>query len=523
MPTLGKVVLKNFKRFRDITLEFDKERTLLIGDNESGKSSILLAIDLVLSASRSRAESVGLETLFHRTAINEFLAGDRKASELPEVLVELYLSDGLNPDINGENNSLRTECDGLKMICRPDIKYGAIIAEVLAAPERAFPFEFYDISFQTFQGNAYVGQKKFVRHLHIDSSRIDSDYATREYTKSVFEVHTEDQDRIRLEHEYRSSKSAFSEEHLTPLKKDRGSGRFALRTNAKANLESDLILVEDGIPVEAKGKGRQCFVKTEFALNKSVAKKAIDIVLLEEPENHLSHVAMRKLVDQIQQAKNCQLILATHSSLISSRLDLRKTILLSPDLNKNHGRLKDLSKETAEFFMKAPDNNVLEFVLSRRVILVEGDAEYMLMDAFFRKPASPQSLNTDDVHVIAVGGTSFKRYMELADLLNIKTAVIRDNDHCYQETCVDRYTEHVRPHIQVFGDRDDNYPTFETCIYRDNRNICEELFHGDRRTRTVLEYMLAEKAEAAFALLNKKEDSLIAPAYVQDAIAWIRS
>lgn len=32
--------------------------------------------------------------------------------------------------------------------------------------------------------------------------------------------------------------------------------------------------------------------------------------------------------------------------------------------------------------MKAPDNNVLEFALAKRVLLVEGDAEFILIEAF---------------------------------------------------------------------------------------------------------------------------------------------
>lgn len=34
--------------------------------------------------------------------------------------------------------------------------------------------------------------------------------------------------------------------------------------------------------------------------------------------------------------------------------------------------------------MKAPDNNILEYVLSKKVILVEGDAEFILMEALYK-------------------------------------------------------------------------------------------------------------------------------------------
>jgi putative ATP-dependent endonuclease of OLD family len=186
-------------------------------------------------------------------------------------------------------------------------------------------------------------------------------------------------------------------------------------------------------------------------------------------------------------------------------------------------RLKNLSEETAIFFIKAPDNNVLEFALSAKVMLVEGDAEFILLDALYKKHPGQVTLEKDGVHVISVGGTSFKRYLELARLLAIKTAVVRDNDGDYQSNCVDRYADYVLPHIQVFSDKDPARSTFEICLYLDNKAICDELFQPGRIKLTVQDYMLKNKTDAAFELLSKKEAALAAPAYLSEAIAWIRA
>lgn len=90
---------------------------------------------------------------------------------------------------------------------------------------------------------------------------------------------------------------------------------------------------------------------------------------------------MKKLVSKLAQERQVQQFVATHSSHISSRLDLRSTILLGKN---RHVSLHELPEDTARFFMKAPDNNVLEFALVQRVIIVEGDAEFILTDAFYR-------------------------------------------------------------------------------------------------------------------------------------------
>jgi putative ATP-dependent endonuclease of OLD family len=245
------------------------------------------------------------------------------------------------------------------------------------------------------------------------------------------------------------------------------------------------------------------------------------LLLLEEPENHLSHANMRKLVEDLSKSQDRQLVVATHSSMISSRLDLRRALLLGAAQGKQ-GALSDLSDDTARFFMKAPDNNVLEFALSNKVILVEGDAEFILIEALYSRHSGGSSLTADRVHVIPVGGTSFKRYLELAKLLGVKVAVLRDNDGNWQKHCVDNYEKFKMDNARVFADQDNARSTFEICLYEDNKAVCEKLFGEARRTLTVKDYMLANKADAAFELLDKAGDKLVAPKYIQDAIAWIK-
>ena len=123
--------------------------------------------------------------------------------------------------------------------------------------------------------------------------------------------------------------------------------------------------------------------------------------------------------------------------------DFRKAILMN-SVGAKPVFMKDLPEDTAKFFIKAPDNNVLEFVLSNKVILVEGDAEFILFDALYKKQPGNSTLEKDGVHVISVGGTSFKRYLDLAKLLGMKTAIVRDNDGDYQKNCVNAYADYVQ-------------------------------------------------------------------------------
>ncbi|PHM24803.1 ATP-dependent nuclease [Xenorhabdus budapestensis] len=521
MSRISRLVLVNFKKFEFLTLDFETGMNVLIGDNEAGKSSVLLAMDLAMSASRNRVESLGVESLLSLAAIKTFQEGDRSPESLPCITVDIFLEEGENQELNGNQNAEHRLSDGLRMIVAPLIQeYGEDIKALLEQNQDNFPYEYYTVKFYTFSGAPYASFKRYIKHLMLDNSRIDSSYAAREYIRTVFNLRVPVAERYKLESSYRHGKKLFREEHLTTINKALGPYQFDVRTTSNSNLETDLDLTQEGISLLNRGKGQQCFIKTEFALGKQEAKGDLDVMLLEEPENHLSFNNMKKLVKGLSSADNTQLFIATHSSHICSRLDLRHALMLGPDHSVLN--LKGLSPETANFFMKAPDNNILEFALSKKVILVEGDAEFILLEALYKTLSGGISPENDSVHIISIGGTSFKRYLELAKLLGICAAVIRDNDGDYEKNCVLNYQEYIGDNAKIFFDTNNSRSTFEICLYQDNQAICEELFAPGRKTLTVQEYMLSNKAEVAFELLNKKATNLTVPEYIQEAVQWIR-
>lgn len=522
MATIRRLVLRNFKRFKTLELEFDSELNILVGGNEAGKSSVLQALDIVLSASRSKVEALGLETLFNAECIADFLGGERKIADLPELLVEVYL-DGIDGhhDLDGRNNSKNADHLGIKMVCKPVDEYTREIQAILAERHESFPFEYYGVHFLTFTDEHIFPYKKPLKHLLIDSSQINNEYATREYTRSMYAAHATVVQRNLHGFEYRKAKSKFKDDVFKAMNDALDPYKFDVRTSPKASVETDIILTEGDIPIDSKGKGRQCFIKTEFALRNR--EHALDVLLLEEPENHLSHVHMHKLIERIRTSVKKQLFMATHSSFIATRLNLKKVLILSEENPSRPASLKDLSQGTADFFMKAPDNNVLELALCKKTILVEGDAEFILMDTLYKNSANGASTDADGIHVISVDGTSFKRYLELAKLLGIKVAAIRDNDGDYQANCVANYADYTSASIQVFADANDARYTFEVCMYQDNKVICDGQFAAGRKKLTVEDYMLKNKTDVAFQLLEKKGAELVAPGYIQQAVAWIRA
>lgn len=156
--------LINYKIFRNTTITFNEKINILIGDNGSGKSSLLWIISCVLNGSYSQIEKEGIESLFNIEAVQEFLNNKSQQlnlKDLPFIEVELFLEDigDNNFYINGKRNSSGIVSNGLKLLITPNEAHSQEIEETLKYSEE-FPFEYYKVEFFTFSGEAYNSYNK---------------------------------------------------------------------------------------------------------------------------------------------------------------------------------------------------------------------------------------------------------------------------------------------------------------------------------------------------------------------------
>ena len=516
---IKKIRLINYKRFRDYVIEPNDRINILVGDNEVGKSSVLEAINLVAGGNVHRAEGIGLDRLINIDAVKEFEAGTRTFENLPVMRIELYLSGNFDHTMNGKNNTDGTAQDGIRLVCAPNPDYRTEITAALSAHEDYFPYDYYSVRFSTFADEGYTGYKKKISCVMIDSSNMSTEHATTDFVRRMYMQYTESDVKERALHksQYRLMRNGFQSESLKTLNERVPADKnytFGLKGGNSKALESDLMIFEGGIGIDSKGTGRQIFVKTDFALERSGDN--IDVILIEEPENHLSHVNLRKLVQRVAETQNGQLFITTHNSLISTRLELKNLLIMHVNGEEKPVTLKDLSDDTAKYFMKAPPANIVEYALSRKTILVEGPSEYMLLDKFYNN-VTGHAPEEDDVHIIDILGLSFKRYLEIATQTKSKVAVITDNDGDYQKHCVDKYADYVDDsNISVFYHADNTQRTFEVVLYANNVSLCDSVFRNDAQ-----QYMLKNKTDAAFALLSQ-EQPITVPDYIKRAINWIR-
>lgn len=268
----------------------------------------------------------------------------------------------------------------------------------------------------------------------------------------------------------------------------------------------------------------ESLIKTEIALEKS---NGLDVILMEEPENHLSFTTLRKMLEGIsEKQKNSQLIVATHNSMIASRLNLNNVLWITESGVKS---LSGVNEKVANFFVRADDNGFLQLLLSKRVFLVEGATEFLMLPHFYQQ-LTGKSIEDDGISVISCNGISYKKYLEIAEKTDKKIAVITDNDKKQERIdFAKKYNEeNTLQHIYM-ADSIDNW-TWEICMYHANQAALDKLikvqagaeykYHGESYG-AVPGKMLNNKVDIAYQMLTSGTVFEI-PQYVKDAIEWLR-
>lgn len=534
---IEKLVVRNFLQFESLDVDFDPELNIFVGDNDAGKSTVLQALEMVLTGRVSGRPIDGELSpfWFTQSVVADYIAGltSGASTPAPAILIEAYFRDSdVLARIKGKNNLYGVDSAGIRLTIGLDSAYAEEYAAYIADPHavKSVPIEFYRVERMDFAGESTYGSRPLVTAVVIDASTLRLQSGTDYYLRKSIAAHLTPEARAKLSLTFRSSRdellnepafiaanALLSVERKTLSQK---SLTLAADVSARASWETSIVPHLDSIPFSQVGQGEQSAFKILLALEKTGQDR--HIVMVEEPENHLSHSKLNQLIALLsERSSGQQLILTTHSSFVLNKLGIDKLRLVSSGKVSSLGAL---SADTKSYFLRLSGYDTLRMVLARAVILVEGPSDELIVQKAYFQEYKRMPLE-DGIDVLSVQSLAFKRFLELGRELGCKVAVVTDLDDTNSDAKARKRFEgfevpgKMRGFVGEVADGKTLEPQLIAAAGRGALNaLFETSFGSDEELR---KYMTSQKTEAALKIFEHPGPVMM-PKYIQDSVAFVK-
>lgn len=496
---IEKVIIQNFKCFEGkFEISLNNNLNILVGDNEVGKSTIIEAINLTLSGWLNwRYLSTELtESLFNKDIIKNFLEWINQTQTYslpPKVIIELHCDfweDSINSEYGWDFNLDKDrKAKGIMFqIYFDEEKTNEYISDVLKSWEElnSMPIEFCEFSWTAFSRKPKVPRTipicaslidsssfRYKNGSDVNASRIIRDCLTNEEETKISQAHR------RLKDSFSNDPSVQGVNKKIQQNISDKVVSLQIETSTKMSWESSLIPYIDDIPFQSAWKWEQCLVKTKLSLQDENTKKS-NILLIEEPENHLSHSKLNELISYIKRnSDGKQVIISTHSSFVANKVWLiNLTLLSSHEISKKRSNfpITQLDDDTQQYFEKLSWYDTLRLILCKKAILVEWDSDELIVQRAYMKLHEGRLPIEDGIDVISVRSLAFKRFLDIAKELGQQVVVVTDNDWDYNKKIIEKYKDYdTCTTIKICADNREDLKTLEPQFVDANKDDLDSL------------------------------------------------
>lgn len=531
-----KINIQNYKLLKDVCVELNPDVNVFVGENDAGKSTLLEAISIVTSGKlNGYAFQKQLKAnLFNVGCRNGYIAAlSTTPIAPPKIVLEAYC-DGDDASYLGTNNTFTENCCGIRVVAEFDPQYETVYRTMLEHNDvNDIPVELYKVTYNYFSGEQVAYRYAPLKAVYVDTTRKDYMGVVDRFVSENITEYLSEQDQVDLSLEYRRVRTAFKKStalerlnnsiHANERLNDRTIA-LELRENEIDEWKRQMSISVDEIPFEHIGFGSQNSIKVELAVKNS--EEQVNIILMEEPENNLSHTNMAKLIHRISLSEGKQLFISTHSSFVANKLNLNKLLLVEG------GRVisfRAIPADTVAYFSKLPGYDTLRLVLAEKVILVEGPTDDLIIQRAYLDDCGCLPID-HGVDIITVGALAFKRYCDIAIVLQKNVAVVTDNDSNIQANITEKYEGYVgRPNIRFFYETNEELKTIEPSVLAvncDGNNAPTTVFKSaiskngsmlNLDYERILSFMSNNKAEWALRVFDS-EFNIEYPKYIKDVV-----
>lgn len=433
---ISKVIIKNYRGILDQEFDFGASSVVsIIGDNGSGKSTVLSAINKVLNYEERK---------------KPFLETDSFLSNKEEISITIELEAGEDNELC--NESLTEEVDGKNIFWVRLV--GAYNDDEQEYESQLFVGKTEEVELPV---NRRVSFDEYTNVIYIPPIKLADAEATFFKTsiskmddekKKVFNKSVEEN--LNLFNKTLSNSPELSNvtnevaskmKQLDMSNKNIGTSIEARSWNIHSHLRFSPISVSNGqsVILHSHGDGFDRMLQIIMKiLQNGIENNQNTIILLEEPENNLFYTHQRKLINYLKKNYGMQLVLTTHSP---NMIDTSKE---SQFIRMVDGKSNTFTFNDDVFFFY--QQNVSESVFYKNVILVEGHSEY----AFFKhitaiQPDSEISkiINDNLVTYVNIACAHFSNFIEFYKKIGLNVYVMTDWDRPGTITRIKNYVPTV--------------------------------------------------------------------------------
>lgn len=467
---ISSVSIENFRAFKEKTVfHFNPGVTVLIGENDCGKSTVIDAIRYVLGTTDQSWQRVELSDYYQENTDNEIhititfsnLTVREKAAFLEcltytkdEEILIINWSAKYMTNVKPHRTFVSVNCGRNADVAAPSAEARELLRVTYLKPLR--------------DAQAQMRSGRGSRLAQILSSIPDLNLGEREYKEGI------DITSLSLAGIFDLSNQLLAE-HKVIKAVNKGIGDI-LNTELMLNndaVKTQITVAGDGNTDEKKiysllekldlniqkdsvsnygnvglGTSNLMSMACEMLLNQD-NNELSTFMLIEEPEAHIHAQRQLKLIQSMQKkGENQQVIMTTHSPLLASVVELNNLLLIQ---NRKAFSMREgetmLDPSDYKFLERYLDATKANLFFAKGVIIVEGPGEALLL------PTLAQLVNrnlTDyGISIVDVKSTGLRRYARIfqrkeGDEINIPVSCITDRDvmpECAPAICIDEKYE----------------------------------------------------------------------------------
>lgn len=444
MAKLKSIKIENYRSIKEpVTIKFpDNQPVVLIGENNSGKTNIIRALDIMFGEFHPKYKDFDDHDYYGRNPDdNTIIKIDIEVEEF-----QTRLGPQGQYSCTGFKLEKKKNCETKYVAIQDDQQENKYVSNELREEISAVLVSSeQNLSYQLSYASKHTLLSKVTKAFHDKlTSNDDRKNKLHELYKKTLEIF----DQVEEFKNFRESMSSITGDFIQNM-------THALQLDFSAYDPSNYfknlrVQPTDGdktLNFEELGAGQQQILALSFAHAYAICfkDKSSLVLILDEPEAHLHPLAQKWLARTLFRMANegLQIVITTHSPYFIDLNYLEGLYLVKKEnnatkvINNSRGELAEYCRKTGAkkanehtiipFYSKSAISNILKGFFASKIVLVEGMTEELTLPIYLEKVGL--DVLKEGIDIIGVGGKGeLAKWWRLFTLFKIPTFICFDND-----------------------------------------------------------------------------------------------